>query len=374
LMLPTETEIAGRFSNQGIVNVTPFGSGNINDTYLVTTEDAEIRHFVLQRINPEVFQEPELIMRNMRVVAAHIQKRLSTGGAVESAKWEIPHILPTQDGEDYCIAPDKSLWRALTFINDTATFDTVTDGGMAKQVGCAVGRFHALVQDLPIDHLADTLENYRIAPFYLAQYDRILALNPPNASDDIRYCMGFISERREWSGVLERAKAAGELLLRPIHGDAKVDNILIETETGSAIGIIDLDTVKPGLVHYDIGDCLRSGCNPLGEDAHENWASVYFDLNICRAILTAYLGEVRGFFSENDYAYVYDAIRLAAFELGLRFFADYLSGNTYFGKIDYPRHNLHRALVQFRLAESIEAQKDAICRAIDENQKRPLDQ
>jgi hypothetical protein len=62
---------------------------------------------------------------------------------------------------------------------------------------------------------------------------------------------------------------------------------------------------------------------------------------------------------ENDYAYIYDAIRLLAFELGVRFFADYLAGNVYF-KVKHPEHNLARALVQFKLTESIESQETTI--------------
>jgi len=359
-------EIAARFSSHGIVDVKPFGSGNINDTYLATTESVNHPYFILQRINTKVFRRPELIARNMRIVTDYIRKRLSSQEADTVARWEIPGVIPAQNGEDYHIAPDGSFWRALTFINDAETFYTVADGGVAKEVGRAVGRFHGLIHDLPTDDLADTLEGYRIAPFYLERYDRISARKTADASDDVRYCTGFVRERREWSSVLEKAKDAGELPLRPIHGDAKVDNILIEEETGSAVGIIDLDTVKPGLVHYDIGDCIRSGCNPLGEEAHENWESVHFDPEICRAMLSGYLGEARGFFSGNDYAYIYDAIRLAAFELGLRFFSDHLAGNVYFEKITYPLQNLHRALAQFRLTESIESQKDVICRMVDE--------
>jgi hypothetical protein len=53
--------------------------------------------------------------------------------------------------------------------------------------------------------------------------------------------------------------------------------------------------------------------------------------------------------------------------LGLRFFTDYLAGNVYF-KVKYEHHNLDRALVQFKLAESIEAQEDEIRAMISELQ------
>ena len=165
-------------------------------------------------------------------------------------------------------------------------------------------------------------------------------------------------ERRAWAHVLEEARAQGRLRLRPIHGDPKVNNVLLDTATGQAVALVDLDTVKPGLVHYDIGDCLRSGCNPQGEET-EHWEAVRFDPDLCRALLQGYLSQARGFLTAADYDHLYDAVRLIAFELGLRFFTDYLEGNVYF-KARHREHNLARALVQFRLTESIESQETAI--------------
>ena len=128
---------------------------------------------------------------------------------------------------------------------------------------------------------------------------------------------------------------------------------MIEEATGRALSLVDLDTVKPGLIHYDIGDCMRSGSNPLGEET-ENWEAVRFDPEIGAAILEGYLTQARNFLTTADYDYLFDSIRLLAFELGLRFLTDYLAGNVYF-KVKHPEHNLQRALVQFKLTESIEA-------------------
>ena len=172
------------------------------------------------------------------------------------------------------------------------------------------------------------------------------------------YGRRFVAARRAWAPVLEQARARGELRERPVHGDPKVNNVMLDTTTGQAVAMVDLDTVKPGLVHYDLGDCLRSGCNPLGETP-EDWEKVRFEPELCRAILAGYLSLARDFLTETDYAYLYDAIRLLAFELGLRFFTDYLAGNVYF-KARHPEHNLVRALVQFKLTESIEAQAGTI--------------
>jgi len=338
--------IADQFKPGGnTIKVKEFGNGNINDTYIVTLDTAEDNKFVLQRINTHVFKQPELIMQNMRAFTEHVHKRVRS----EDHAWESPRVIPTHSGHDFFIDAENNFWRALSFIDNAQSHDTIKDLNHAREVGYALGMFQNLISNLPIESLADTLEGFHITPRYLQQFDGVRSQNGVHASPEVQHCFKFVDDRRAFAHILENAR----LTLRPIHGDPKVNNVMIHTETGKAVSIVDLDTVKPGLVHYDIGDCLRSGCNPLGEDA-EDWEAVHFDPEIGAAILEGYLTEARAFLTDADYEYLFASIRLIAFELGLRFFTDHLAGNVYF-KVKYPEHNLHRALVQFKLTESIEA-------------------
>jgi len=173
-----------------------------------------------------------------------------------------------------------------------------------------------------------------------------------------------VNERRSRANVLEDARACGRLVHRTIHGDPKVNNVMLDTVSRRAVSMVDLDTVKPGLVHYDIGDCLRSCCNPLGEET-ANWESVRFEPELCRAILEGYLPQARVFLTPEDQDHIYDAVALIAFELGLRFFTDYLEGDVYF-KVAHREHNLARALVQFRLTANIESQESTIRKIIED--------
>ena len=142
------------------------------------------------------------------------------------------------------------------------------------------------------------------------------------------------------------------------HGDPKVNNIMIDDVTGKGTAMIDLDTVSPGLIHLDFGDALRSICNPAGEE-ETNLAKVVFDEDLATAFCKGYMREAGAFLTDADRAYLYDSIRLLPFELGLRFFQDYLAGNVYF-KTTQPEQNLNRARVQFRLCESVEARERSI--------------
>lgn len=349
------TFIAEQFAPfKRVLDVHEFGNGNINDTYLVTTDadeqlQPEEKHFVLQRINTQVFKQPRLIMQNMRAFTEHMRRRARD----EGHHWEMPRVIPTCDGQDFFIAPQGDFWRAISYVYGTRSYETIKNVKLAYEVGYALGTFQYLISDLPIEKLADTLEGFHIMPRYLQGFDQAFSQNGHKFSAEAKYCLQFVEKRWNFAGVLENARVQGRLPLRPIHGDPKVNNVMIQESTGRAISLVDLDTVKPGLVHYDIGDCMRSGCNPLGEET-ENWEAVRFDPEIGAAILEGYISQARYFLTPADYNYLFDSIRLLTFELGVRFFTDYLAGNVYF-KVKHPQHNLQRALVQFKLTESIEA-------------------
>ena len=357
--------IAQQFAgSRAVTDLRAFGSGNINDTFLVTIADELEPHFVLQRINTHVFQQPVLVMQNMRIFTEHVCAKIQSEPEPSDRRWAVPRVLLTIASRDHWVEPDGAYWRAISFIDNSETIDIIQDPEHGREVGYALGKFHHLISDLDPAKLADTLVGFHITPQYLADYLQVLATANPSRNREVDYCLSFVRSRQEWARVLEDAKDDGKLPLRPIHGDPKVNNVLICTTTQQAIGMIDLDTVKPGLVHYDLGDCLRSGCNRLGEDT-KDWEQVHFDTQMCRAMLDGYLSQARGFLSDYDYDYLFDAIRLIAFELGLRFFTDYLAGNIYF-KVKYPTHNLDRALVQFKLTESIESQEITIRSMIEE--------
>lgn len=358
--------IARQFAFPGeIRSVDEHGSGNVNDTYLVRAADGQTTlDFILQRLNPAVFPKPEQIMHNLRVLDAHVRPKLAAG---QNRRWELPAIIPCRSGADYHRDETGALWRVQSFIAGSESFAVMASEAQAEEAGRGLGFFHGLIHDLPTHLLHDTLPGFHVTPGYLAQYDALVAAPPrPDASAEALFCRQFIAERKETAGVLETAQARGELLPCPIHGDPKLANILFSRDTGQAISLIDLDTVKPGLLHYDLGDCLRSCCNPAGEEA--DLAGVSFNLDYCAAILHGYLPEVAPFFSAFDYQYIYDAARLIAFELGLRFFSDHLAGDVYF-RSRRPGQNLHRAMVQFALCQSIEAQEREIRTIVAEHEK-----
>lgn len=334
--------VAGQFVKL-VDSVQPLGNGLINDTFLVTAQDCR---FVLQRINQQVFPEPELITDNLLVLNQHIKG--------QAARLQMPDILHTMSGGANYYDGVGGCWRAQSFIESTESLEALRGLADAVQVGYALGHFHRVVSHLSPDALHDTLPGFHITPDYLRHYHTVVG---QGVVQD-KFCAEFI-DTYQHADVLEAAKQQKLLKIRVIHGDPKLNNFLFAPD-GQIVSLIDLDTVKPGLVHYDIGDCLRSCCHDM--QAHR------FDVDICSAILPAYLDEVGDFFTDADYDYLYPAIELLPFELGLRFYTDYLQGNCYF-KVSDPLQNLRRAQEQFRLCASIQQQRALIEQQI--HGKRP---
>jgi Ser/Thr protein kinase RdoA (MazF antagonist) len=330
--------------------VKPLGNGNINDTYLV--QDSS-RRYVVQRINNNVFPRPFEVASNFALVSAHIARKSFVGGVAFSC----PELISTSGGAVAYNDMHGDWWRAQSYIEHLPSYLLEFTPDRARQLGQVLGSFHILTADIASSQLFTPLPGFHITPNYLYRFDDALRLWHGSDSALLRRCLEFVDRFRGVSFLLEEAKASGRLISRTIHGDPKLDNIIFHN-TGQALGLFDLDTTGPGLLHYDLGDCLRSCCNRFGEGSNSP-EKVVFDIDICRSVLEGYLGMTEAILSSDDIYYIYDAILVICFELGLRFLTDYLLGNVYF-KVTDQQQNLHRALVQFHLAASVDQQEKEI--------------
>lgn len=346
-------EIAQQFDfGAALREVRTHGGGLINDTFLATLDTTPAWHAILQRINSKVFPQPQQIMQNLRVLLNHAQQNSSQPGAL----LKIPTLYCAHNGDDFVRDVDGNYWRALQFIANTRALDCLANPTQAHNIGRALGSFHTLLNTLPTHQLHTTLPGFHIAPNYLAHFDAISRHATVDA-DSAAACE-FVATRRALPATLEHGKHSGALPLRATHGDPKLDNFLFDAHSDRVVSLIDLDTVQPGLIHYDLGDCLRSCCNRSGESANDP-ATTQFDLELCSAILRGYVEAAREFLTAPDFDFMYDAIRLLPFELGLRFLTDHLEGDVYF-KTQMPGQNLLRARVQFQLTARIESNESAL--------------
>ncbi len=338
-----------------IKTLKPLGDGNVNDTWLVVSASSE--KYVLQRLNPFVFPDPGLVQDNLCTVTRHLQDRLNQ----VDADFTVLQVISNIDKAHSYIDHEGACWRLLSYIDDTRTLNTVSTADQAREIGRTLGLFHQLTSSLPPSSLADPLPGFHNTPLYLERYDALL----PTAQECAADCRDFIDERRQDVFLLEDAQKQGTVRQQVIHGDPKVANFLFSRDLSRVISLIDLDTVKPGLLLHDIGDCLRSCCNPSGEEVREP-GDVVFNQDLFTAMLEGYFVNGSDLLTVIDKHLIVTSVRLISFELGLRFYSDHLAGNRYF-KVKSPEQNLFRARVQFALVRSIESKYNElmeICGAV----------
>ncbi len=334
--------------SRATIEYSVIGQGNINDTYVIR---CGAEPFILQKINPDVFPVPERVADNSARVSTYIHQQ-----PTKSEETVFPEVLLTLDGKNYYKHDDGSVWRAQKLIGNGEVFEYISNTEQAIQIGQCLARFHQQVAGLSPDTLEIALPGFHHLPGYLHNYDQVLGAYEDKQSEEILWCIEIIEAIRSEGDFFIRALENGDLSLRVVHGDPKVSNIIFDRDTGKALTVIDLDTVGPGLVLQDIGDSLRSCCLTGSEDG--NHQEVSCNVEILEAVLRGYSQHMS--LSDFEKEAIYDTLRLITFEIGLRFFTDYLAGDVYF-KTTYPKENLHRACNQFKLVDSIIRQRDIIC-------------
>ena len=351
-MRPEFTAALFFLGEEDIDSIVPLGAGNINDTFTVTLKSG--RQLVLQRINPAVFGDPHAVMRNMRIVLDHLHQESKADRRQTAFGF---FSLYKGERGDWFRDVNGALWRLMSMIEKSVSRPNIPSPHHAEKLGRGLGLFHRLLHTLDPGVLADTLPDIHNTPQYLFHYDRAAK---PNIGREDEFCSSFIAKRRHIVKKLDQE--AAKLGHGIIHGDPKTDNFLFDQTGEELISLIDLDTVKPGLLLHDVGDALRSCCNKDGETPNDP-EKICFDPDYFHSWLKGYSSEAGFLFNKKDMEHVVDSVRLLTFELGLRFYTDYLEGNKYF-KVRHPDQNLRRALVQFYLVQSIEKQEDHLQRLV----------
>ena len=340
------------------VSAPPYGSGHINDTFaLEMDQGGKSVRYVLQRINHNIFRNPDGLMRNVERVCRHTQAKLAQAGRADASRRALT-LVPTRDGRGWYVDPHGNHWRCYVFVERATGHDVIRNADQAFQAAKAFGAFQALLADLPGDRLIETIPNFHHTPSRYAAFAAALAKDAHGRAKEAAPEIAFAQARAHEVGTIVEAMARGEIPERVTHNDTKLNNVLLDNESQEGICVIDLDTVMPGSALYDFGDLVRTSTSPAAED-ETDLSKGTMQLPMFEALVQGYLASAGGFLTPRERELLPFAGKLITFEIGLRFLTDWLEGDTYF-KIKRPTHNLDRCRTQFKLVESIEAQLPAM--------------
>jgi Ser/Thr protein kinase RdoA (MazF antagonist) len=305
-------------------------AGLINQSW--TVEVGGRPHAVLQRLNTKVFA-PE-VHEDIETVTAHLSER-----GVPT-----PRLLHTREGALWHTDSTGGVWRCLTHVGRD-TVHRLHDPAMARSAGRLVARFHAALDGLQWEFRS-------VRPGFHdtdAQMERLRAVVEARGTHRLHGAVARISEEilqrwRRWDGPRG-------LRSRIVHGDLKISNIRFEDQ--EAVALIDLDTLRWGTLDAELGDALRSWCNPASEDAR----AARFDLGLFEAAIRGYAAGSRGSGpTEEEWASIVPGIERICLELAARFARDALE-ECYFGwdpgHGGRGEHNLLRAEGQLSLARAV---------------------
>ena len=325
-------ELSAALASMGVTDqtdVSRYGSGHINDTFKVETKRGV--RFILQRINTDIFP-PEPLKNTILRVTQHL-----------TAKG-----IPSLEVVGY-----ENPWRLYKFLEGYTSRDVVEEPKQAYDVARAFAKFQNDCADMTAPRLDDIIPKFHDTPDRMRQLDEAVKVNYKGRLANVGPEMAFIESWRKNTSKIVDLMASGEIPERITHNDTKINNVLVAPD-GTAV-VIDLDTTMPGSALYDFGDMVRTSSAAAAEDERD-LSKVYSKKEYFEQLVKGYL-EGAKFLNEAEKANLAFSGRLMTFEVGIRFLADYLKGDTYFHTA-YEDHNLVRARTQFKMVQSMEEQAE----------------
>jgi Ser/Thr protein kinase RdoA (MazF antagonist) len=309
------------------------GHGLINSTWRVELSDG--RCFAMQRVNP-VF--PPAVNADID----RVTRRLADAGL------RTPMLEPTVDGALW-LERDGDTWRLMSWVQGVSR-DALADADQADRAGELLGRFHRALDGIDTD-----FANPRLGVHDTARHLTTLrrALDEHRGHREYARVAPLAQDILDMAGKLPVMVATPD---RVVHGDPKINNMLFDPSSGAGLALVDLDTVGCMPLPLELGDALRSWCNPAGE----NRRSGVFSPELFAGALRGYLGATSGWIMPAEQAAILPATLTIIVELAARFCADALN-ESYFGwdseqYASRSEHNQLRAAGQLALAQSCQAQ------------------
>lgn len=328
--------------------IHPLKIGHINDSFIVDSKTTGGESYFLQKINHHIFRNVAGMQANICLVTGHLRAKLAAAGESDIERKSL-RLVPTKTGGWHYQDADGSFWRMYVNIENTHSYDVITPE-LAYKAGEAFGNFQCMLSDISHDQLIETIPNFHNMEFRLEQFREAVRNNAAGRVSDTQWMIDEIEKRANEMYMPERLFREGKLPKRINHCDTKVNNLLFD-ENDEPICIVDMDTVMPGFVLSDFGDFMRTAGNSGAED-DADLSRIGVNMEVFEAYTRGYLKKAN-FLTQVELENLAFGAKLMSYMQTVRFFADYLNGDTYY-KIQSPHHNWQRSMAQFRLLQSQE--------------------
>jgi serine/threonine protein kinase len=325
-------------------------SGHINDTYLVSCSNDV--NYVLQKINNQVFSNLNEIILNKVVVSNHLKYVFEE----TETRYQVASFIKSKT-DSYFIEAYNGCWTLMEYIPNSKTIERAENDKQVFEAGKLFGNFIATTSTLKPHQITETLPKFHSVPFRFFQFEEALKIAKASRKTEALDLINFTYELQKEMFHLSELKDKNTFPIRITHNDAKLSNILFD-KNDNGLAVIDLDTVMPGIVHFDFGDSIRSICSNTIEDS-EDLEQTTINLKYYEAYCNGFASETSMLLTSEEITYLPLGVKTIIFIMGLRFLTDYLNNDVYY-KIAYENHNLVRAKNQMTLLKSVIENYDVI--------------
>ncbi len=341
------------------IEALPYGSGHINETFIATYQPDDgsgRKRYIFQRINTDVFKDPYALMDNIVGVTTYLKEYIKKQGG--DPERETLNVVKTKDGNNFYEDDEAGFWRCYDFVEDTITLQLIENPRDFYNSGRAFGKFQRVLADYPADTLNETIKDFHNTKVRYDNLMKAVQADVCGRAKDVQAEIEFAKARKEDTAILVDMLERGELPLRVTHNDTKLNNVLIDVNSGKCICVIDLDTVMPGLSVYDFGDSIRFGASTGAEDEVQ-LDKIWVDLELFEMFSKGFIKSAGNALTKQELLMLTMGAKLMTLECGMRFLTDHLSGDVYF-KVHRDGHNLDRARTQFKLVSDMEQKWDSM--------------
>lgn len=342
--LETLKNICQQFQiKQSILSIDVLESGHINDTYLVSCSNKI--NYILQRVNSQVFNNLNDIILNKVVISNYLKKAFKNSGT----NYQVASFIKSKT-DGYFVEAYTSYWTLMEYITDSKTIERAENSKQVFEAGKLFGNFIASTSKLDTNLINETLPNFHSVPFRFFQFEESLKNANDSRINEAQSLIDLVFEFQKEMFQLSKLKEKNTFPIRITHNDAKLSNILFD-KFDNGLAVIDLDTVMPGIVHFDFGDSIRSICSNTVEDSKDlNQTTI--NINFYDAYCKGFAIETSKILTSKEIEYLPLAIKTIIYIMGLRFLTDYLNNDVYY-KTAFETHNLVRAKNQMTLFKSV---------------------
>lgn len=330
--------------------VKPFGSGLINNTWLITDKGKD---YILQRINQNVFKKPLDIASNIRLICNYFKNQHPNYLFVCPCK--------TIAGDDMLFLNKEGYFRLFPFIKNSYTTDVVNSPLQAFEAAKQFGRFTNLLSKFPARNLKITLPDFHNLPLRYSQFEKAIKKGNKERIREAAETIQFLKQQHEIETISEQIRNNPGFKTRVTHHDSKISNVLFDINN-HGLCVIDLDTVMPGYFISDFGDMMRTYLSPVSEE-EKTFSRIEIREEYFKAIADGYLSEMGNELTSIEKEHLVYAGKFMTYMQALRFITDHLNNDIYYGA-KYEGHNFLRANNQVVLLKKIIEKEQKLREAI----------